>query len=171
MSFQTPSSPTSVSTHKTTPEPETYDGDDVWASSSPDESNIPGHTLREADMMSDLPAVRRQHMTDGYREGLSLGKAKVMQQGFDQGYPVGIAIALRAGNVLGVLEGMVAAKGVDAELRVEVRKAYEQAKKDLAMSDLLKGIDDEKVMDDKELLKNLGETVTKWEQLVFGQPK
>jgi hypothetical protein len=48
-------------------------------------------------------------MTDGYREGLSVGKARVMQSGFDAGYPLGVEIGLRAGNVLGVLEGVIAA--------------------------------------------------------------
>ena len=48
-------------------------------------------------------------MTDGYREGLSVGKAKVMQRGFDAGYPVGVQIGLRVGSVLGILEGVLAA--------------------------------------------------------------
>ena len=50
-------------------------------------------------------------MTDGYREGLSVGKPQVMQKGFDAGYPLGVEVGLRVGNVLGVLEGVVAALG------------------------------------------------------------
>jgi len=46
-------------------------------------------------------------MTDGYREGLAVGKASVMQEGFDAGYPFGVEIGLRVGVVLGVLEGIV----------------------------------------------------------------
>jgi hypothetical protein len=46
-------------------------------------------------------------MTDGYREGLAVGKASVMQDGFDAGYPFGVEIGLRVGVVLGVLEGVV----------------------------------------------------------------
>lgn len=60
-------------------------------------------------ILSDVPSLRRQHMTAGYREGLSVGKARVMQAGFDHGYPFGVEIGMRVGTVLGVLEGLVAA--------------------------------------------------------------
>ncbi|EXJ70184.1 uncharacterized protein A1O5_06252 [Cladophialophora psammophila CBS 110553] len=59
------------------------------------------------EMLSDVPSLRRQHMTDGYREGLSVGKARVMQRGFDAGYPLGVELGLRVGKVLGVLEGVI----------------------------------------------------------------
>lgn len=173
MVYRTPSSSSkSESTHKTTPEQGAYrDDEDVWASSSPVESAVQNHSHRETDIMSDLPALRRQHMTDGYREGLSVGKAKVMQQGFDQGYPAGVTIALRAGNVLGVLEGMIAAKDVEHEFRLEIRNVYEQARTELVVSDMLKNISDEEIMGHEGLLIRLGATVSKWEQIVFGRPK
>ena len=69
-------------------------------------------------MLSDLPSIRRQHMTSGYREGLSVGKAQVIQSGFDAGYPIGVEIALRAGKVLGVLEGSFAVKQKEKERKV-----------------------------------------------------
>src|SRR6201999_3459554 len=79
-------------------------------------STVPTHHDQDAHprflrgtILSDLPALRRQHMTDGYREGLSVGKARVMQSGFDAGYPLGVEVGLRVGNVLGVLEGVLAA--------------------------------------------------------------
>ncbi|KIW88714.1 uncharacterized protein Z519_10760 [Cladophialophora bantiana CBS 173.52] len=62
--------------------------------------------LRE-EILSDIPSLRRQHMTDGYREGLSVAKARVMQRGFDAGYPLGVELGLRVGKVLGVLEGII----------------------------------------------------------------
>ena len=75
-----------------------------------DDGDFGSHpTFLRDEILSDLPAVRRQHMNDGYREGLSVGKARVMQSGFDAGYPVGVEVGLRVGAVLGVLEGIVAA--------------------------------------------------------------
>ncbi|KIV89330.1 hypothetical protein PV10_08906 [Exophiala mesophila] len=67
------------------------------------------HQLPRERILSDIPTLRRQHMTDGYREGLSIGKAQVMQEGFDVGYPVGVEIGMRVGVILGVLEGILAA--------------------------------------------------------------
>lgn len=64
---------------------------------------------RGGEILSDIPSLRRQHMTDGYREGLAVGKARIMQAGFDAGYPFGVEIGLRVGQVLGVLEGIVSA--------------------------------------------------------------
>ncbi|KIY01413.1 uncharacterized protein Z520_02965 [Fonsecaea multimorphosa CBS 102226] len=69
----------------------------------------PSHRVRREVILSDVPSLRRQHMTDGYREGLSVGKARVMQRGFDAGYPLGVEVGLRVGTVLGVLEGVVSA--------------------------------------------------------------
>ncbi|KAL2426086.1 hypothetical protein ABEF95_010744 [Exophiala dermatitidis] len=68
-----------------------------------------GPRPQRGEILSDIPSLRRQHMTDGYREGLAVGKARVMQAGFDAGYPFGVEIGLRVGKVLGVLEGIVAA--------------------------------------------------------------
>ncbi|EXJ85561.1 hypothetical protein A1O1_05925 [Capronia coronata CBS 617.96] len=71
--------------------------------------NATGIRPRRGEILSDVPSLRRQHMTDGYREGLSVGKARVMQAGFDAGYPYGVEIGLRVGRLLGVLEGIVSA--------------------------------------------------------------
>ena len=180
-------------------------------------------------------------MTDGYREGLSIGKARVMQSGFDAGYPMGVEIGLRVGNVLGVLEGIIAAltsvnstgrsmkgkgkgmtvgsKGVggvegeveqgsakvgdyerqqssntrnqDEDLK-SVRSIYTRAQEELKISELLKGLDDEKIASipdapasgtaqiDKQqeageskkvevpLPQSVEEVLVKWETLVFG---
>jgi hypothetical protein len=122
-------SPTPLSSPDTTiTEPEQSPGDDgdIWDTSS-DHDHLPTYNHQTSaslphyqdgdshprflrnDILSDLPALRRQHMTDGYREGLSVGKARVMQDGFDAGYPVGMEVGLRVGTVLGVLEGVIAA--------------------------------------------------------------
>ena len=51
---------------------------------------------------SEFPRLRRTHLTDGYREGLSSGKAEesIAQHGFNSGFPIGAAIGLRVGFVL-----------------------------------------------------------------------
>ncbi|KIW73178.1 hypothetical protein PV04_01315 [Phialophora macrospora] len=129
-SSPSPGTPSSPETTITEPEQSPGADDDIWDTSSdhfplaatqhsnhdldatspsnPQDDDSHPRFLR-GEILSDLPALRRQHMTDGYREGLSVGKARVMQSGFDAGYPLGVEIGLRAGNVLGVLEGVIAA--------------------------------------------------------------
>ncbi|KIW35099.1 uncharacterized protein PV07_01817 [Cladophialophora immunda] len=125
----------SPDTTMTTPEQSPGADDDIWDTSSDHEhatDAAPGGFASEAQLptdasgqehpptasrrivrreviLSDVPSLRRQHMTDGYREGLSVGKARVMQRGFDAGYPLGVEVGLRVGQVLGVLEGVVSA--------------------------------------------------------------
>ncbi|RMZ82594.1 hypothetical protein DV738_g1572, partial [Chaetothyriales sp. CBS 135597] len=36
-------------------------------------------------------------MTEGYREGLAVGKAQVIQAGFDAGFGIGVELGARAG--------------------------------------------------------------------------
>jgi hypothetical protein len=122
-SSPSPTRQSSVDTTVTTPDQSPGADDDIWETSSdyhPSEPYIENHGNGSGlgpsehhhprgEMLSDLPALRRQHMTDGYREGLAIGKAKVMQSGFDAGYPVGVELGLRVGRVLGVLEGVLAA--------------------------------------------------------------
>src|SRR4030088_1417992 len=86
------------------------DEDDIFESTDNRNHITDGIHAPEAreDMLSDLPAVQRQHMTAGYREGLSDSKAKSMQGGFDQGYPIGFVLGIRVGRILGVLEGFLA---------------------------------------------------------------
>ncbi|EXJ92508.1 hypothetical protein A1O3_01060 [Capronia epimyces CBS 606.96] len=127
----------SASTTVTTPEQSPGADDDIWDTSSdyhdhdahahahngdvghdgdggsqfgldPNSSAITPRPPR-AQILSDIPSLRRQHMTDGYREGLGVGKARVMQAGFDAGYPFGVEIGMRVGQILGVLEGVVSA--------------------------------------------------------------
>lgn len=55
---------------------------------------------------SDLPSLRRQHVTAGYRDGVSTSKGEHVQRGFDAGFPVGAQLGMRAGTILGILEGI-----------------------------------------------------------------
>lgn len=130
-SKSTPTPPqSSPSTTVTTPDQSPGLDDDIWDTSSDhghdgrdphahDQQSfsaletapeqIAPENAQPSRILSDVPSLRRQHMTSGYREGLSVGKAQVMQAGFDAGYPFGVEIGLRVGTVLGALEGILAA--------------------------------------------------------------
>lgn len=151
--------------------PEAVSSDDIWASDSDHGYDLTNRSERRdaaSDMLSDLPTIRRQHITDGYREGLSVGKAKVMQKGFDDGYPLGTSIALRVGKVLGYLEGILAAKDIDDVVKAPVRKIYEQAKLDLAVTVLLKDKTDQDMVTSEGLMASIGRVLSKWEIQVLG---
>ncbi|RYC61449.1 hypothetical protein CHU98_g4768 [Xylaria longipes] len=92
--------------------PPAYDPlDDVFG---PD-PDIPVHgpttsaTQGISEMSLDTQRLRAQHNTVGYREGITAGKAGSIQAGFDQGFALGANIGIRAGQILGLLEGISAA--------------------------------------------------------------
>lgn len=146
--------------------------DDVFDTSDDhDEGVANNNSNSRRNMLSDLPAVQRQHMTNGYREGLTDSKAKSMQGGFDQGYPIGHELGLKVGQVLGVLEGFLASFGKDAtKLPEELVQLYRKAKSELTVSQLLDGLDEEKLGDPgfgiEDLPVKTKETVQTWENLV-----
>lgn len=92
---------------------------DSWSASSPpaaDQELVADSTtsLAAADFEpSDLPMLRRQHVTAGYRDGLSMSKANHIQRGFDAGYATGAQLGMRAGTILGILEGII--KGLESQ--------------------------------------------------------
>ncbi|WPH01733.1 Hypothetical protein R9X50_00458500 [Acrodontium crateriforme] len=55
---------------------------------------------------SDVPKLRTTHVTNGYREGIAASKEQHIQAGFDEGYSLGAQLGLKAGRVLGQLEGI-----------------------------------------------------------------
>ena len=58
--------------------------------------------------ISDIPRLRSIHITSGYRDGIATGKMQSVQAGFDEGYSLGAVLGLKAGWILGVLEGLIA---------------------------------------------------------------
>ena len=62
---------------------------------------------------ADLQKLRQTHVTLGYRDGIAASKARSLQPGFDEGYPLGGRIGLAAGWVRGVLQGLRAACAPD----------------------------------------------------------
>ena len=156
------SSEVSPSTAATTPERLASSEDDIWASDSEEITGDVINSSREP-LLSDLPTLKRQHMTDGYREGLSIGKAKVMQSGFDQGFPVGVKIGLRVGRILGSLQGILAAKSLPIEIKGRLQKLLDQAQKELAITSLLKDVNDQILTSSIDLPTKVDSVITRWE--------
>ncbi|KAL4897547.1 hypothetical protein BDV59DRAFT_46103 [Aspergillus ambiguus] len=83
--------------------------DDIFGSSPPHEQSrpiLPPAPSNPAEP-SELPSLRRQHVTAGYRDGISASKGEHVQAGFDAGFPVGAQLGMRAGTILGILEGIL----------------------------------------------------------------
>lgn len=131
--------------------------DDIW------DDEIENHATEE--VLSDLPAMKRQHMNDGYREGLTASKAKVMQAGFDEGYPMGVQIAMRAGPILGILEAYLACKSIDAipGMRERVQITYKDAIRDLDIGSLFQNTDEEDIATLKTISVFVHDTLEYWE--------
>ncbi|PLB34871.1 uncharacterized protein BDW47DRAFT_70879 [Aspergillus candidus] len=72
------------------------------------------HDTPTSNEPSELPSLRRQHVTAGYRDGIAASKGEHVQNGFDAGFPVGAQLGMRAGTVLGILEGLV--RGFEARV-------------------------------------------------------
>ncbi|KAI1823701.1 hypothetical protein F4861DRAFT_305167 [Xylaria intraflava] len=92
--------------------PSAYDPiDDIFGSDP--ESLVHGldntGTNGHADISLDTRRLQAQHNTVGYRQGITAGKAVTIQAGFDDGFALGANIGIRAGQILGLLEGVSAA--------------------------------------------------------------
>ncbi|KAF2861488.1 hypothetical protein K470DRAFT_256871 [Piedraia hortae CBS 480.64] len=116
------------------------DGDDVWDNQPLDE------VFAVESEGSEIPRLRRTHMTDGYREGLAQGKEMHVQEGFDEGYRFGIEVGLQAGWCLGILTELREfssqskeddLKQKDTALPEELSLALSEAEKELAVAKLL----------------------------------
>ncbi|KAJ5816318.1 hypothetical protein N7447_008551 [Penicillium robsamsonii] len=81
--------------------------DDIFGSSPPHESTLASTNPITSSEPSDLPGLRRQHVTAGYRDGTSASKGAHVQDGFDGGFPVGAQLGMRAGTILGIMEGLL----------------------------------------------------------------
>ncbi|KAG4033173.1 hypothetical protein MFRU_005g01870 [Monilinia fructicola] len=105
------------------PEPTVHndDFDDVFGS-EPGSPPFDGRDNYDGDMfglgnteISDIPRLKEKHETEGYRDGVTKGKAESVQKGFDEGYGLGAVLGLRIGRVIGILEGVCAAVSVSAK--------------------------------------------------------
>lgn len=95
--------------------------DDVFGDAAPS-----AHFAAEPSLPSDMPRLEREHVTAGYRDGVTAAKGNSVQDGFDEGFSLGAEIGKRVGEILGLLEGIheaAAAAGGDEEL---VKRAREE---------------------------------------------
>ncbi|CAG8016126.1 unnamed protein product [Penicillium nalgiovense] len=106
-----PSSPATTMSTQENPAVDNNSLDDIFGSSPPQNTlnaPLPPTTATpQPTEPSDLPSLRRQHVTAGYRDGTSASKGAHVQEGFDGGFPVGAQLGMRAGTVLGIMEGLL----------------------------------------------------------------
>jgi hypothetical protein len=79
--------------------------DDVWGADE-DAAETPAASVSHP---SDMHRLRSEHTNAGYREGVTVAKAKSVQAGFDEGFSLGATIGREAGQLLGTLEGITEA--------------------------------------------------------------
>ena len=83
--------------------------DDVFGSDTePHHEEVAGAEPRETHP-SDMRRLQTEHSTAGYRDGITAAKAQSIQVGFDEGFSLGGTIGLKAGQLLGYLEGIAGA--------------------------------------------------------------
>jgi hypothetical protein len=78
--------------------------DDIWG--TPPRSLTLANDTLQSSIPSDIPRLRTTHTTAGYRDGAALARGAAVQPGFDEGHLLGAAIGIRAGYLIGVVEGM-----------------------------------------------------------------
>lgn len=117
--------------------------DDIFSSSPNNGHHSTTHMAPAEESLSDLPALRRQHVTAGYREGLSIAKAKTIQAGFDAGYPLGVELGLTVGRVFGILEAIIAATEKSGREPDKLKTLLVRAKRELTVPNFLEGVNDE----------------------------
>ncbi|EEP83016.1 predicted protein [Uncinocarpus reesii 1704] len=180
-----PSTAMSSPTHSAPPpEYQTTSLDDVFGSSPTYTTGFPADSSHGASFSvaepSDLPSLRRQHVTAGYRDGVSAAKHEHVQRGFDAGFPVGGRLGMRVGVVLGVLEGLIncsnretAITNGDGGSSTDIRSLYDLARAELDVQKVFGSLintddESEQRQDPCVALEKAGEeTVSKWEETVM----
>ena len=126
---------------------------------------------------SDLPSLRRQHVTAGYRDGVTASKTAHVQRGFDAGFPIGAQLGMRAGTVLGILEGILQGmesrdtmesregEGMEGGQRKmkEVRRVYKTARDELDVQSVFAHRPDTDGAPETKLQKRADEPISQWE--------
>jgi hypothetical protein len=115
---------------------ENDDFDDVFGS-EPDSPTHRDDQRQGNDELSDIPKLKDKHETEGYRDGVTKGKGKSVQAGFDEGYGLGATLGLRVGKILGLLDGIYSAICAADDERLEdektrIGKLFDAAKNDLS---------------------------------------
>jgi hypothetical protein len=85
---------------------------------------------------SEIPRLRAQHNTSGYRDGIASSKSLHTQEGFDEGYSLGAVVGRKVGYILGVLGGIaVALRNKDEEHSME--RLEKEAREELTVEEIL----------------------------------
>lgn len=77
---------------------------------------------------SDMPRLEREHVTSGYRDGVTAAKGNSVQEGFDEGFSLGAEVGKRVGEILGLLEGIHEAVGGEGEVLEQAREELKAEK-------------------------------------------
>ena len=86
---------------------------------------------------SDIPRLRSQHSTAGYRDGIAAAKEKSLQPGFDEGFSLGATFGLKAGALVGELEGLCLWKGDGAQdVRIRLRALLSSMRDEISCENL-----------------------------------
>jgi hypothetical protein len=107
--------------------------------SSPDSQPSHSHAMDHDEESSlDTTKLRSVHNTQGYRDGISTSKEKMLQVGFDQGFYVGAGVGGRIGRIVGLLDGLVqdtvvVERGRGDGMRKEIQELREKARRELSI--------------------------------------
>lgn len=86
---------------------------------------------------SEMPRLRQEHVTAGYRDGVTASKAKSIQVGFDEGFSLGATIGGMAGELLGILEGIAnAVRNTNGPASSQAHDLKAQAKSELSTNSI-----------------------------------
>lgn len=108
--------------------------DDVFGSDDESPNVDPDRYAEVRDSHpSDVRRLQTEHVTAGYREGITAAKAKSIQAGFDEGFGLGATIGLKAGQMLGLLEGIASAlRAENVDTAYQAQCLLEDARKELS---------------------------------------
>ncbi|KAG8628771.1 hypothetical protein KVT40_002636 [Elsinoe batatas] len=112
--------------------------DDVFGTEDvPDAAtlNTPPSTSRQSHTRwehSEIPRIRSIHVTNGYREGIAESKSTFVQEGFDEGYPLGAMLGFRAAWLVSFLDNFTRLLN-----KPEKQALAEEARKELQIGSIL----------------------------------
>ncbi len=85
------------------------DDDDIWLN---DDTYVGNNSFGSdgnghINKNPTLASLRHKHYNEGYVDGITYVKETSMQKGFDDGFPHGASLALKFGEIIGKLQGII----------------------------------------------------------------